>query len=157
MLGRNVPLDRQWGLFNSVRETAVVVFGATGVWLSLLQPQLLRRFFERESDQFSGGELRSLLVPLLIAGSCAAVDMLTPIVVSMLAFTPGIAAIEIRYLQGISGLILGASSAGVLAALSLTISPGVRIGNEFEALVERERLASRLKNQAQQSLHPSKR
>jgi len=41
-LGKNVPFEKQWPLYEALRATAAIIFAVVGAWLAIIYPERLR-------------------------------------------------------------------------------------------------------------------
>ncbi len=47
-LGREVPFEKQWPLFEALRTTASIIFAVVGAWIAIVYPERLKLSFTNE-------------------------------------------------------------------------------------------------------------
>jgi hypothetical protein len=65
--GRNVPFDKQWPLYDGLRQTAAIIFGVVGAWVAIVYPQALGKLLDatRTDHEDQQSLVRRLILPMI--------------------------------------------------------------------------------------------
>jgi Na+/H+-dicarboxylate symporter len=150
--GQNIPFEKQWPLYDALRNTASIVFGVMGAWIALIYPEalseLLGRTLKSETTN-KAKEIHKLLLPLiystLILIAVLLIGILAPIVQQVSLFI-----VYSRMIRGISYAFLGMLTVLQLWAVLLTLLPAHVVKQNIDSLQRkqetRQRLLSRTQN-----------
>lgn len=62
--GRCVPFSEQWAAYDSLRQTAAILFGVLAVWIAVLHPQAVSQIL---SWRHHSKQVRKLVFPMLVS------------------------------------------------------------------------------------------
>lgn len=68
--GRDVTFKEQWLIYESLRNTAAIIFGVMGAWLALIYPGAVTNVLQGKSDSAGtrrSGPIRKLLAPIIVS------------------------------------------------------------------------------------------
>jgi hypothetical protein len=68
--GREIAIEAQLPIFDSLRDTASIIFGIMGIWIAVLFPDVLQSLFSAQKSspaQDKLGTMRRLIAPMLIS------------------------------------------------------------------------------------------
>lgn len=65
--GKNVPFEKQWPLFESLRTTASIIFAVVGAWIAIVYPERLKLSFGEKGGvaEGSAGTMAKLFSPIV--------------------------------------------------------------------------------------------
>jgi hypothetical protein len=84
--GQNVPFERQWVLYDGLRNTSAIIFGVMGAWIAIIYPEALSSIVNKanSSNTANGAREAERLLPPLVYSAVIlifvlSVGILTPI------------------------------------------------------------------------------
>lgn len=85
-LGRDVPFEEQWPLFEALRTTASIIFAVVGAWLAIIYPDRLKLSFHQQaqSKPGNGGGMSKLFTPIVHSTAILCVILVIGIVAPLL-------------------------------------------------------------------------
>ena len=134
--GRSVPFEKQWPLFEALRNTAAIIFAVVGAWMAIIYPERLRRSFGRPAK--SGPErmssnIRLLLTPAYHSTAILVILLLLGITVPLVKLLP-FAQSHVELFRGCSYCLLVALTCWQATIVVLAMYPGEAV----QANVDRE-------------------
>jgi len=123
-LGRAVPFDQQWPLFEALRTTAAIIFAVIGAWIAIIYPERLKLSFsnqKRPEVKIENG-LGRLFSPIVHSSAILCMVLLIGIIAPVLRVIPALE--EYRAIcRGISYGLLVALTLWQLWTVILTLIP----------------------------------
>jgi hypothetical protein len=123
--GQNIPFEKQWPLYDSLRSTASIVFGVMGAWIAIIYPEalteLLGRTLKSETTDKSR-EVRKLISPLIYSTAILVAVLLIGILAPIFKLIP-LLVDHTRLIRGISYSFLGVLTVLQIWSVLLTLLP----------------------------------
>lgn len=147
--GRNIPFEKQWPLYDALRNTAAIVFGVMGAWIALIYPEALSQILGQShnsritEDEDKIKEIKKLLSPLIYSTSILIFVLLIGI------FAPIFKQISLfmnhrDLMRGISYVSLGVLTLCQLWAVILTLIPADLVKQNLDYIHEKQKVRKRL-------------
>lgn len=134
-LGKEVPFEKQWPLFEALRTTASIIFAVVGAWIAIVYPERLKLSFSEGvgSSVASKGGLSKLFSPVVHSTAILCFILVIGVVVPLIKTVPGI--LEYReLLRGFSYGVLVSLTLWQLWTVVLTLVPA----DVIKVMTERE-------------------
>lgn len=155
--GQNIPFEKQWSLYDSLRNTSAIIFGVMGAWIALIYPEALSSILDKSKNsetQDKSKDIEKLLSPLLystvILASVLLVGIFAPIIKQIPLFTS-----NYRLVRGISYAFLGFLTLFQLWAVILTLLPADIAKRNLNQLQGKKEVRKRLLSRTQKELDES--
>jgi hypothetical protein len=140
-LGREVPFEKQWPLFEALRTTASIIFAVVGAWIAIVYPERLKLSFidEKASGEGSQTGLSRLFSPVVHSTAILCIILVIGVVAPLIKIFP--LALEYKdLLRGLSYGALVALTLWQLWTIVLTLVPADVIKTMTDREDERKRL-----------------
>ncbi|MBA1184512.1 hypothetical protein G7000_05465 [Pseudomonas stutzeri] len=123
-LGRAVPFEQQWPLFEALRTTAAIIFAVIGAWIAIIYPERLKlSFAENKSPEVKiDNGLGKLFSPIVHSSAILCLVLLIGIIAPVLQSIPALEVYRVQC-RGISYGILVALTLWQLWTVVLTLIP----------------------------------
>jgi uncharacterized membrane protein len=147
--GKNVSFEKQWPLYDALRNTASIVFGVMGAWIALIYPDALSEILEKShdsndtEDESEIKEVKKLLLPLIYSTFILMFVLLIGVFVPVLKQIP-LLMNNRELMRGISYVLLGILTLCQLWAVFLTLIPADFVKQNLDYLHERQKVRRRL-------------
>ncbi len=85
-LGRRVPFEDQWPLYEALRTTASIIFAVVGAWLAIIYPDRLKLSFRQPAEVKSanGGSMARMFTPIVHSTAILCLVLLIGIIAPLL-------------------------------------------------------------------------
>jgi uncharacterized membrane protein len=123
--GQNIPFEKQWPLYDGLRNTSAIIFGVMGAWIALIYPEALSSLVNSVDKSKNLNEVRSaerLLPPLVYSAIILVFVLLVGITAPILKQISFFDA-NYKVVRGISYALLGSLTICQLWTVSLTLLP----------------------------------
>lgn len=153
--GQNIPFEKQWPLYDGLRNTSAIIFGVMGAWIALIYPEALSSLLGKinNSDNDSKAkEAEKLLPPLVYSAVILIFVLLVGILAPIFNQIPLLVA-NYKIVRGISYSLLGLLTICQLWTVILTLLPADLVKQDINRLrnkqIARKRLLSRTQSKSQ--------
>jgi hypothetical protein len=123
--GQNIPFERQWILYDGLRNTSAIIFGVMGAWIALIYPNALSSLVNNTDESKNSHAVRSterLLAPLVYSAVILAVVLLVGIAAPILKQISFFSS-NYKAVRGISYALLSSLTICQLWTVALTLLP----------------------------------
>lgn len=123
--GGNVSFSEQWPLYESLRNTAAIIFGVMGAWIAIIYPNALANILKSRDTVANATEaarVKKLIAPMIYSTAILAIVLLVGL------FAPMLKQIQIAkenyvLIRQVSFAMLGLLTFAQLWTLVLTLVP----------------------------------
>lgn len=132
--GRYIPFEKQWPLFEALRNTASIIFAVVGAWLAIIYPERLKMSFGKksnDSDKSSSESMKLLMTPAIHSTFILAILLMIGVVAPIAKQIPQLLP-HIEMLRGISFFILSSLTFWQIAIVLLTLYPGEMVQESLD-------------------------
>jgi hypothetical protein len=147
--GQNISFEKQWPLYDALRNTASIVFGVMGAWIALIYPEALSELIGgslKSKTADKAREVNKLISPLIYSTVVLIAVLLIGILAPIIQQIPVLVS-HYRLIRGVSYTFLGMLTILQLWAVLLTLLPAHVVKQNIETLQSkhenRQRLLSR--------------
>lgn len=145
--GKNIPVSEQLPLFDSLRETASIIFTVMGIWIAVIFPEVLQRLAHpragaRSEKEKNYNTVRKLIFPMILSTFVIGIVLLLGISVPVLEHVTWAKKYSPE-LRRISFAMLGVLSYGLFWSLIGTLIPQDIVLSGIKRIEDRKRLIAR--------------
>lgn len=151
--GRNIPFKEQWPLYDSLRNTASIVFAVMGAWIALLYPEALSTLFKVgkiQGDFVRVRQINKLLLPLIYSTFVLSSILVVGIAAPILKQIPILSTKYVLWIRGLSYLFLSVLTVFQLWSVILTLVPADFVKRNLENVSETHSRKHNLMSQAKE-------
>jgi hypothetical protein len=147
--GKSVSFEKQWPLYDALRNTASIVFGVMGAWIALIYPDALSQILGTSQGSYSTvdenriKEIKKLFSPLIYSTFILMFVLLIGIFVPIFKQIP-LLVNNRDLMRGISYVFLGILTIFQLWAVLLTLIPADFVKQNLDYLHEKQKTRRRL-------------
>lgn len=89
-LGKEVPFEKQWPLFEALRTTASIIFAVVGAWIAIVYPDRLKFSFTNgaSSTDHARGGLSKLFTPVVHSTAILCIILVIGVVAPLVKTIP---------------------------------------------------------------------
>jgi len=140
-LGKEIPFEKQWPLFEALRTTASIIFAVVGAWIAIVYPERLKLSFTNEGSTGGSNQtgLSRLFSPVVHSTAILCIILIVGVVAPLIKTFAFV--LEYRaQLRGVSYGALVALTLWQLWTVVLTLVPADVIKTMTDREQEREKL-----------------
>jgi hypothetical protein len=149
--GQNVPFEKQWPLYDGLRNTSAIIFGVMGAWIALIYPQALLSLSTRNHNSEN---VKKLLSPLIYSAVILAFVLVVGITAPILSQIP-LFINNYRVVRGLSYSLLGYLTIFQLWTVILTLLPADLVKQNIDQIqnsaAARQRILSRTQSESKKN------
>jgi type VI protein secretion system component VasK len=140
--GRYIPFEKQWPLFEALRNTASIIFAVVGAWLAIIYPERLKMSFGKKTngtDKSSSESMKLLMTPAIHSTFILAILLMIGIIAPIMKQIPQIL-LYVEVFRGVSFFILSVLTVWQIAIVLLTLYPGEVVQDSLDEQEDQQRL-----------------
>lgn len=140
--GRYIPFEKQWPLFEALRNTASIIFAVVGAWLAIIYPERLKMSFGKKTngvDKSSSESMKLLMTPAIHSTFILAILLMIGIVAPISKQIPHLLS-HVEVFRGVSFFILSFLTVWQIAIVLLTLYPGEVVQDSLDAQEDQQLL-----------------
>lgn len=133
--GRYIPFEKQWPLFEALRNTASIIFAVVGAWLAIIYPERLRMSFGKRpngKDTKSSESMKLLMTPAIHSTFILAILLMIGVAAPIAKQIPQLLP-HAEFLRGVSFFVLCLLTVWQIAIVLLTLYPGEVVQDSLDA------------------------
>jgi hypothetical protein len=149
--GQEIAFEKQWPLYDGLRNTSAIIFGVMGAWVALIYPEAIASMLDSKEnpvDQHRVKAAHRVLSALVISACILATILLVGIFSPIFRQIPWMAH-NFRFFRGLSYVILGIMTAGQLWTVLLTLLPADQVKHNLDYALSRKKNKSIFLSQVQ--------